>query len=143
MDRRTLFRADQVDLDRHAFAGLARFVIGQHDAHRGLAAADQFGLAEDSQGVTDFFLDADSGFASIAEATVDSLTDPFTGTFALEVGALQQSVASLTTRIEQLDEIIEVRRERMLLEFINMETILSALASQQQAISGISRLTIN
>ncbi len=106
-------------------------------------------LAENPQAVADFFLQdaagdpADFGFAQLAKQTLDSFTDPFTGSLALEKNALQESVDSLTARIEHLDEILLVRRERLLREFTNMENALGALSSQQQAISVISPLAMN
>lgn len=104
-----------------------------------LAAA----LASDPAGVADFFLAAESGFADSAEQIIESMTDPFTGTFSLEETALQTSIGSLTARITQLDEILEIRRERLFLEFVAMENILSSLRSQQQALSGVRLLSIN
>ncbi|MCA9113908.1 MAG: flagellar filament capping protein FliD [Planctomycetaceae bacterium] len=95
-------------------------------------------LQQDPDAVKDFFLTKDTGFAAIARQTVDGFTDSFTGSLTLQKNSLQTSIDSLTTRIDQLDSILEVRRERLLLEFIQMENAISALNSQQSAISGIS-----
>ena len=97
-------------------------------------------LNENPQAVADFFQTEEEGFVDRAEAVVDSLTDPFTGTFILEENALNDSIQSLTARIEQLDQILEGRRERLIREFSNMETILSELSSQQQALFGLSTI---
>jgi len=99
--------------------------------------------ASDPDGVAKFFTETTDGFADIAGTVIDSFTDPFTGTFTLEKNALQESVDSLQSRIVQLDEILVGRRERLLQEFINMETILGQLASQQQALGTISQLNVN
>lgn len=100
-------------------------------------------FAQNAQDIEDFFLTEETGFAAVAESTLESLTDSFTGTFALETNSLQTSIDSLNGRIEQLDEILEVRRTRLLQEFVNMENILSQLTSQQQTLSSISSLRIN
>ena len=99
-------------------------------------------LAEDPAEVADFFLAENSGFAVRAVKTIESLTDSFTGTFALEDDALQASIDQLARRTEQLDSLLTSRRERLLLEFTRMEEILGALTSQQQAIGAISPLSI-
>jgi len=95
-------------------------------------------FAEDPQAIQDFFTTTETGFADLADGALESLTDQFTGIFALEDNSLQSSIDSLGGRIEQLDAILEVRRERLLQEFINMENILGQLAAQQQALSAIS-----
>jgi len=97
-------------------------------------------LAEDPDAVTDFFLTKETGFADLLDETLDSLTDPFTGTFTLERNALQATVDDLNVRIEQLDDILAVRRQRLLLQFINMENALSTLQSQGNLISNIQPL---
>lgn len=99
-------------------------------------------LETDPEAVADFFLAAEGGFAAIAEETLDSVTDPLTGTFALEENSLQASVDSLSERIQQLDLLLESRRERMLQEFIFLEQILGQLTSQQQAIGSILPLNV-
>lgn len=76
------------------------------------------------------------------KSTLDSMTDPFTGSFALERNALQTSQDSLTARIGQLDEMLALKRERLTRQFINMDAILGQLNSQQLAISRISQLNI-
>ena len=100
-------------------------------------------LDQNLQGVADFFLTAETGFAAKAEETIDSLTDPLTGTFANEDNALQASVDSLTKRIEALDEILLARRERLFQQFLEMEQILSRLVTQQQSIFAITPLSVN
>ena len=99
-------------------------------------------LEKNPQAVADFFLEEDIGFADSAMTTIESLTDPFTGIFSLEENSLQSSIYSLADRIEQLDEILEVRRERMLREFVNLENILGTLSFQQRAIGNIASLSL-
>lgn len=94
-------------------------------------------LEDDPNAVSDFFLTEETGFADVFESTIDTFTDEFNGTFTVQNESLQNSVDALTARITQLDEILEVRRERLLLSFIQMETILSQLNTQQQALTSI------
>jgi flagellar hook-associated protein 2 len=99
-------------------------------------------ITQDRQAVSDLLLTEETGFAAIVKSTVESLTDPLTGTFALEDNALQTSIKSLTDRISQLDSILATRQDRLLREFANMESVLSSLQSQQLAIGGIRPLSI-
>ena len=100
-------------------------------------------LQADFDSVSEFFQDSTSGFAGAMDSAVTSLTDSYTGTFALEEESLQTSVDTLTERIMELAEILEVRRERMLQEFLVMEEILGTLSSQETAISQISLVKKN
>ncbi len=83
------------------------------------------------------------GAAKQLQNTIDSLTDPFTGLFAIEVNSLQDSADSLTRRIDQLNDILDSRTQRLVREFFVMEEILGQLTSQQNSIANISALRIN
>lgn len=106
-------------------------------------------LDANPQAVNDFFLTADKddpadfSFAELAQQTIDSFTDSFTGSLTLEKNALQSSIDSLDERIEQLNEILDVRRDRLFRQFVNLETILGELSAQQNAIFSIAPLFIN
>ncbi|NOX54626.1 MAG: flagellar filament capping protein FliD [Planctomycetes bacterium] len=98
-------------------------------------------LAENFQAVSKFFLEADTGFADQMQNTLDTLTDSFTGAFALEENSLQESVDSLNDRIQQLEAVLEMRRERLMRQFLAMEEILASLQDQQNALLQMSRAT--
>lgn len=144
INRRSLSAADAVrslaDLGVRAAAG-GKLAL---DVDRLMAVVEQH-----PQAVGDFFLindsgdPADFGFAELADRTLTSLTDPFTGALVLQRNALQDSVEALQTRVAQLDEILQARRQRLIRQFINMENALGTLTSQQQAIAGIAPLRIN
>ncbi|HID22625.1 MAG TPA: hypothetical protein EYP14_09515 [Planctomycetaceae bacterium] len=91
-------------------------------------------LAENFDAVSKFFLEQDRGFADQLESTIDSLTDSFTGAFALEEDSLQESVDALNKRIEELEAILEMRRERLMRQFLAMEETLATLQNQQNAL---------
>ncbi|MCH8829981.1 MAG: flagellar filament capping protein FliD, partial [Planctomycetes bacterium] len=99
-------------------------------------------LAENRQAVADFFLTKETGFGEFAQTVVETLTDPISGSFALEGNALQDSIKSLTDRITQLDGLLAARRERLLRQFANMESVLSLLTSQQSALFAMQPLSI-
>jgi flagellar hook-associated protein 2 len=124
----------------HEFQSLVDFGIRTDVGGKLVFNDDRFNAAfvKDHQAAADFFTAADSGMSARFTAAVEGFTDPFTGTFKLKDDALKTSVESLDRRIGQLDQLLERRRERLLRQFYNMEAALSALTSQQQAISGIS-----
>ncbi|MDA1013570.1 MAG: flagellar filament capping protein FliD [Planctomycetota bacterium] len=101
----------------------------------------QNALEDSPQAVSDFFL-GDGGFATGLESTLTRFTDPFDGSFKVETESLQSSIDGLANRITELDEILDLRRDRMLREFIRMEEAIASLSSQQQAISSISLISV-
>lgn len=100
-------------------------------------------LAENPAAVEEFFTTEETGFGAVAESTVDSMIDPFSGTLTLEQNALKANVEGLTKRIDELDSLLARQKERLLLQFVKMEETLSSLTTQQQALSGIAPLSVN
>lgn len=94
---------------------------------------------DDPEGVEALFTDRDVGFAAVAESTLDALVDPFDGLFKIEDDALATTVADLETRISDLDAILEVRRIRLVEEFAAMESLVSSLQSQGEALLSLSQ----
>ncbi len=103
----------------------------------------QSAIDNDPATIEKFFTNTDNGFSDAATNIVESLTDPFTGTFTLENTSLQDSIDSLQDRVDTLDEILLVRRDRLLQEFVRMEELIAGLQTQQQAISAIAPITVN
>lgn len=84
------------------------------------------------------FFDGDDGFGAEIKTFVEDLTDSTTGSFTIQKNALQNSVDEIEERTDRLRELMLARRERYLLEFAQMETILSSLDAQSQAISALT-----
>ena len=89
------------------------------------------------EAVQDFFRDENNGVAEQFETTLETLTDSFTGTFKNEVDGLQNSIDALEGRVEQIDELLAVRQERLLRQFIQMEEIIGQLQSQGNAMAAL------
>lgn len=94
-------------------------------------------VAENPDAVRTFFLDANDGAAAEFDTTVESLTDSTTGVFKFEVDSVQDTIDSLIGRISRIDELLEIRRERMLREFIQMESVIGQLQSQSNALAAL------
>jgi flagellar hook-associated protein 2 len=106
---------------------------------------DTFGLsikvAQNFDGISKFFLDAQNGFAAKLKSTIESYTDPLTGKLTNETNGLQDSVDNLERRIGTLNQILQTRRDRLLQQFINLESLLGSLQAQQTALGQIQKIT--
>ena len=91
---------------------------------------------------SNFFLDTEDGLAKKLKDTIDSITDPFNGSITLQTNANQTSITSLENRIEELNELLDSRKSRLLLQFAKMEEALSTLSSQQQNLGAITSLSV-
>lgn len=100
-------------------------------------------LLDDPNAVTEFFQQEDTGFAVVMDEVIEAMTDPFTGTFKTQVDSLQASALSLNSRVEELNGILEDRRERLIQQFTLQETIVNQLNSQQTALEGLQLLSSN
>lgn len=87
--------------------------------------------------VEQFFLDETNGVVQQFESSLETLTDSFTGTFKNALDGLQNSINSLQGRIDQIDEILEIRQNRLLNQFIQMEEIIGQLQTQGNALTEI------
>jgi flagellar hook-associated protein 2 len=87
--------------------------------------------------VQTFFRDENNGVAAKFATTLETLTDSFTGTFTNEKAGLDNSISALENRVEQIDEVLAIRQERLLRQFIQMETIIGQLQSQGAAITAL------
>lgn len=98
-------------------------------------------LSEDPTAVSNFFLDSTNGFAQRADDTLKSFTDPFTGLFKTEGDAIQSTVDSFTSRIGQLNVLLDSRKARLFRQFAQMESALGQLQSQQSALGALSNIS--
>lgn len=109
-------------------------------------------LANDPEGVKDLFTTEETdedgnttvtGLGGIIEAEIDRLTDSDTGVIPLREDSIQTSEDQLNDRIDQLELLLERRRERLLAQFTAMEAVIARLQSQQSALSALSTLSSN
>lgn len=104
-----------------------------------LAAA----LASDPDAVRDLFASSTTGFAKQLDDALSYFNDSVTGTLTVQSQGLQKSIDSLDARIDDFDAQLDVRRARLEQQFVQMETILSGLQSQQQSLSGLATVLSN
>jgi flagellar hook-associated protein 2 len=93
--------------------------------------------------VRTLFADVSTGFGSQFKKALDSFTDSTTGTLTVQSNSLQSTADSLADRIEQLDALLEVRRAILERRFVQMETVLSGLQSQQTSLGTLTNIIAN
>ncbi|MGD8450456.1 MAG: flagellar filament capping protein FliD [Phycisphaerae bacterium] len=92
---------------------------------------------EDPEDVIRFFTAEDNGLAVKLEDQLEYMTES-QGLLDRRDSALESQREMLSTRVEQLNELLEAKRERMLNQFITMEQTLGQLQSQQTALQNLS-----
>lgn len=93
--------------------------------------------ASSPDAVKNFFLDANNGVADKLDTTLDSLTDTTDGLFTVENTSLQNSIDSLQSRIDAIDDLLVIRQERLLRQFIQMEKIIGEINSQSSTLTAL------
>jgi flagellar hook-associated protein 2 len=94
-------------------------------------------LQNNPSAVASFFSTATTGFAAVAQSTVNAITDPNTGKFALASNALQDSINGYQTQITNLNSILTNQEQALSQTFANLEAFLSTMQEQQTLISQI------
>lgn len=107
-------------------------------------------LEHDPDGVVELFAHEEvndegetvvTGFGGILEDEIDRLTDDETGVIPIRGQAIQKSEDLLSDRIDQMEVLLERRRERMLAEFYAMEQVIAQLQTQQTALESLMTLS--
>jgi flagellar hook-associated protein 2 len=80
------------------------------------------------------------GIGYAFEARINALIDPVSGVITRENRSLDEKARQFQTRIDSMDKVLTSKRERLQRQFANMETVLSQLQSQQQAIGQIQTI---
>jgi flagellar hook-associated protein 2 len=96
-------------------------------------------LDADPQAVSDFFSDEDSGWATTAKELLEAIVDP-DGLIDNRTTGITKQQEDLQARVEELDDRLEAKRAYLTTQFINMETALAQLQSQQSALGSLSSI---
>jgi len=94
-------------------------------------------LASNPAGVESLFAEDETGLAARIETALDQLIEDDTGLIPLQEEALRNSEEILNTRIDQLEVLLDRRRQRLLAEFNATERIIAQLQGQQSALSAL------
>jgi flagellar hook-associated protein 2 len=80
------------------------------------------------------------GIGYAIENRITRLTDPVNGVITRENKTLDERTYQFESRIKSLDKLLIAKRERLERQFAQMESVLSNLQSQQQALSQIQQM---
>ena len=101
----------------------------------------QNAYALDADSVTKLFSDSTSGLGKVIDKSINNLVDPTSGAIARENATLKTQTQSFQDQIKHLDTMLADKRNRLLAQFANMESVLAGLQSQQSALSSLSGLS--
>ena len=84
------------------------------------------------------------GFADLFDQLLDGLTNSFDGTVTIADQSIQSQIDLTNSRIENFDERLDAKRERLERQFVAMEVALAGLLAQQNGLlSLINNLAIS
>lgn len=97
----------------------------------------------DPDAVVRFFTDADKGAGTELEEVIDSIVTDTNGLIPSRTSSLSDTQTMLEDRVDQLNDLLDRKQERLLTQFQAMETVLSNLQSQQSALTDLATLASN
>jgi flagellar hook-associated protein 2 len=119
--------------------------IGLSVDDRGKLQLDQGQLhdafVENPKGLEEFLTNEQSGVIAKFNAAIDRLTGADNGMLTNRTDALQSTIESNQGRIERLNESLDRQRERLLLQFYQLEQVIAGLQQSQTALSALQPIT--
>jgi flagellar hook-associated protein 2 len=99
-------------------------------------------LQEDLEAVQQFFTDEEFGFVKKFEDAVDSLAGEGHSLLVSRSDTLQRRIENNSDKIQFMNTRLEAERDRLLLQFYNMETSIAKLQGNLQAIQSLAPLPV-
>jgi len=96
--------------------------------------------AEDSLSVQTLFTTKDRGIVAKFDAAIERLTGADNGLLTNRDNSLQATIEANETRIERFNESLERQRERLLLQFFQLEQVIAGLQISQQALNSFQAI---
>jgi len=100
----------------------------------------QDAFAKDAQSLQTFFTAKDRGIVAKFEAAIDSLAGAENGLLTNRDNSLQSTIDANEARIERFNESLDRQRERLLLQFFQLEQIISNLQTSQQVVNSFQSI---
>ncbi len=125
------------------YSGLGEFEslqeIGINVDDTGKLALDKEKLkaafAEDSQSLQTLFTTKDRGVVAKFDAAIESLAGAENGLLTNRDSSLQSTIDNNQARIEQFNESLDRQRERLLLQFFQLEQVIAGMQTNQEALN--------
>ncbi|MDH3585060.1 MAG: flagellar filament capping protein FliD, partial [Phycisphaerae bacterium] len=83
------------------------------------------------------------GFAQLLDELINAITDSIDGTLTRRTNNIDSQVELSNRRIDQLNELLGLKRERLEADFVAMEQAIATLQSQQSALLSLSLAAVN
>ncbi len=100
----------------------------------------QEAFAENPSALQTFFSDDSNGVVAKFNEAIDRLADVDNSLLTNRSDALQATIESNEQRIEQLNESLDRQRERLLLQFFQLEQVIAGLQQNLSALQGLQPL---
>ena len=95
---------------------------------------------KDSQSLQTLFTATDRGIVAKFETAIENLTGSENGLLTRRNDSLRVTIESNATRIERFNESLERQRERLLLQFFQLEQTISGLQTNQAAVNSFQSI---
>ncbi len=99
-------------------------------------------FAADPEAVQQFFTTAEKGFSARFKTAVDQLAGDDRSMLSRRIDALNRKIAMNQERIDFMQKMLDSQRERLLLQFYNMELAIGKIKNNLTAIDSIQPITI-
>ena len=100
----------------------------------------QEAFADDPEGLENFFADEDIGVTAKFNEVIDRLAGSDNGTLTNRYDALKETIESNEARIERFGETLDRQRERLLLQFFQLEQVIATLQQNLSALDSLQPL---
>lgn len=136
---------------------LSRILTGRHAGLGGVTTLAELGVsfdeggkmvfdkeklaarfAADPEGVAAFFTKETTGFSAKIDAAFERLAGANNSVLLNRADALNRQIESMVSKLNDFDALLEANRERLLMQFYNMELAISKIQSNLTAINSIS-----
>jgi flagellar hook-associated protein 2 len=94
-------------------------------------------ISADPESVKKFFNDTTNGAATVLKKNVDTFTASGTGVLTRRIDSLDTQQEDIQARIDALNASVEVKRQRILNQFLTLEKTLTLLKSQQNTLGSL------
>ncbi|MEQ8839149.1 MAG: flagellar filament capping protein FliD, partial [Lacipirellulaceae bacterium] len=100
----------------------------------------QTAFADNPGSIERLFTDEENGIVARLNRDLDRLSGEDNSLLDRRVESLQRTIDSNNTRLEQFETSLERQRERLLLEFFQLEQVISSLQQNQSALASLQPL---
>ena len=106
-------------------------------------AAFNAALSANPADIEKLFMDTDNGVVKKLSDLMTTLSSTGTGTLSVQANQLESQSKMIQSRINNMDKMLELKRDRLTMQFINMERAIGQIQIQQSALTSLQQLASN